>query len=327
MQPMNRVLCVAVVVSLAVAGLTATGNADSEEQAPKPVSSPAEDGAPPPAVESDPGVSSLGPLESIQAQAQPAGSLPAPREFSCGAGRESISLSWQAVEGADQYQVLLSGIPWAVTVGTAHRIEGLPENTRLEVGVQAGGGGGWGTPAAKVCATRDGELIDGASASDIPTPSGIPNCASSTADSITISWNAVADSAVTGYKVTASVPVTSYSGRLAGTTTVSGRETTSAKVTGLNPFSSYIMAVRAIKGDQEGVGTGGLCSTKAADMQCLDIKHNSITVDWSKNVNDSSVKVYQWYSARAQGEGYTDGRAVSGTTTSTVFTGLDGGTS
>ena len=316
------------VVALSVAGLATVGNAESQEQPQAQASDAAEGAGTPPGAETAPDLntesSHLGPLEAIQAQATQTGALPAPLELSCGAGGASISLSWQAVDRADEYQVLLSGIPWAVTASTTHQLGGLPQNTRLEIGVQAGGDDGWGTLATKICATQGAiaSAIAGASGQAIPTPSGIPTCVASTSNSITIKWNAVADTAVTGYKVSASLPVSPYSGTLAGTTTVSGRTTTSAKVTGLQPFTSYIMSVRAVKGGQEGVGTGRPCSTKAAPPECPRATPNSITVAWEENAKKGSITPYQWYVARADKSSYTDGRAVSGTKTSTVFTGL-----
>ncbi len=299
-----------------------------QEQPQAQASEAAEGAGTPPGAETAPDLdtesSHLVPLEAIQAQATQTGALPAPLELSCGAGSASISLSWQAVDGADEYQVLLSGIPWAVTANTAYQLGGLPQNTRFEIGVQAGGDDGWGTPTTKICATQGAiaSAISGASGQAIPTPSGVPICVESTSNSIKIKWNAVADTAVTGYKVSASLRISPRSGTLAGTTTVSGRTTTSATVKGLQPFTSYIMGVRAVKGSQEGVGTGRPCSTKAAPPECADATSNSITIGWDKNAKKGSITPYQWYVTRADKNSYTDGRAVSGTKTSTVFTGL-----
>lgn len=301
------------VVALAMAGLAAVGNAEPQQQPQAPAS------------DADAGSSELGPLEAIQAQATQTGSLSAPKALSCDTSRNSISLSWQAVNGADDYQVLLSGVPWAITASTAHQLGGLPENTRFEIGVQAGDDDGWGTSATKVCTTRAGGGISGASGHDIPTPSGVPTCASSTPTSITISWNAVADTAVTGYKVTASVPVTPYSGTLAGTTTVSGRTSTSATVAGLKPFTSYIMGVRAVKGAREGVGTGRPCSTRAEVPTC-DTAPGSVTATWAKNVSSTSFAVHQWsVELTNTGTSFSKSKVVSGTTTSATLTGVPGG--
>ena len=87
------------------------------------------------------------------------------------------------------------------------------------------------------------------------------------------------------------------------------------------------MAIRSVKNGKEGAGFGRPCSTKAAPPECRETS-NSITLDWKENVKATSISVYQWYAARAAtGTSYTDGRAVSGTTTSTTFTGLEPKTS
>ncbi len=74
---------------------------------------------------------------------------------SCVVTSTSITVSWEEVEGAKHYQVLLGG-ERAVVVGTEFTFEGLSASTSYEVRVQAGDGSRWGDAAVETCATAGG---------------------------------------------------------------------------------------------------------------------------------------------------------------------------
>ena len=74
---------------------------------------------------------------------------------SCSATADSITVSWEEVEGATRYQVLLGG-KRAVVVGTEFTFGGLGASTSYEVEVQAGDGSHWGETAVETCATAGG---------------------------------------------------------------------------------------------------------------------------------------------------------------------------
>ncbi len=74
---------------------------------------------------------------------------------SCSATADSITVSWEEVEGATRYQVSLGG-KRAVVVGTEFTFGGLGASTSYEVEVQAGDGSHWGETAVETCATAGG---------------------------------------------------------------------------------------------------------------------------------------------------------------------------
>lgn len=284
---MKRLLTLVLVVALAVFGLAAAGDAETGQDTLAAVTSPAEGTAPQAPTAALPVVGS----EDSQA-AYPngitiqTGSLAAPSGLRCNADSTSISLSWKKLEGAEEYRVLLGGVPWAIADGTSHRLQALPTHTRFDIGVQAGGDDGWGAPATGACTTAAegaaGDSIRASASNTLPPWPSDFKCTGSTKSSITATWKAVAG--VDGYKLTASLPINQYTGTLAGSISTTS---TTAKVKGLMPFTSYIMGIRSVKDGQEGVGFGRPCSTKAAPPQCRATP-GTATLDWKENVKSTS---------------------------------------
>ena len=214
----------------------------------------------------------------------PAAGLPGPTGLSCGSGTGSFTLSWNSVEEAAKYQVLIGDVALEETTGTSLGLGWLPANTRFEFGVRAGDGTVWGTTAAKVCATpstSNGGASGQASLVD-PPPLNTFFCTSSTHDSITASWQAVAGAS--SYRLSAGERIDSFTSREVSTVTTTG---TSAILTGLTLNTTYIVAVRSINSEgQEGLGIGMICSTVdlvVDDLMCVDgsATDSTFSVSWT----------------------------------------------
>lgn len=141
--------------------------------------------------------------------------------------KNSVTVSWNAVAGATSYDILLNDNIFRVT-GTSKTITGLTPGTSYTYQVRSNNADGSST----YCASK--------SVSTLPNPPAAPANvnATSTVNSVTVTWNAV--SGATSYDV------------LLGNKTynVTG---TSKTVTGLNSDASYIYQVRANNAGGNGV--------------------------------------------------------------------------
>ena len=146
------------------------------------------------------------------------------------------------------------------------------------------------------------------SAQILPGPTGL-SC-SVTASVIVFSWNAV--SGADNY--TAKLQLASGQGGQTVRTT-SG---TSAVYAGLSSSTTYYIGVHSNVGGVAQYYSGVYCTTAVGPPVCGVVSGSGAQLYWK-----ADSRVHQWYVGRATvGNQYVDGRALAGSTLSTVFTGL-----
>lgn len=188
---------------------------------------------------------------------------------SASATKNSVTISWSAVTGATSYDVLFNGTTYRVT-GTSKTITGLTAGKSYSYAVRSNNAGGSSSySTAKTVST-------------LPNPPVAPTNvkATSTTNSVTVSWNSV--SGAIGYEIV-----------FGGTTySVTG---TSKTFTGLSSNTSYTYKVCA----KNAGGKGSYSSS--ASIRTLVAKpsvpgsinatstYNSVTISWGQSVEQPDM--------------------------------------
>ncbi len=220
----------------------------------------------------------------------------APLTVSATATANSVTVSWNAVSGATNYDVLFNGTTYNVT-GNSRTFTGLASDTNYNYAVRAKNAGG----SSAYSTTKTVRTLT------IPNPPGVPTNVNATAteDSVTVSWSAV--SGATSYDVSLNGIIYNVTG-------------TSKTITGLISDTSYNYAVCA----KNAGGSSAYSSMKTIrTLQALpevpsnisaSATANSVTVVWSAVRGATSYDVQ------------FGGTAHSVTETSRTFTGLTSNT-
>ncbi|MCY3631211.1 MAG: fibronectin type III domain-containing protein [bacterium] len=219
--------------------------------------------------------------------------LPAPAKLVCSnETTTSITLGWDAVDGATRYQVSSDGgTTWVAASGTSHVFNGLSSNMSFELRVQAGDADSWDGTSSESCMT-----------SPLPPPAKLV-CSNETPTSITLGWDAV--DGATRYQVSSD----------GGTTWVAATGA-SHVFNGLIPNVDHVLVVQAGDADSWDGKASTTCSTEAG--QCMAVSSGSITISW-----ETKDGVFQWFAARATGGGqFTDTQTLDGSVLTATFTGL-----
>lgn len=206
------------------------------------------------------------------------------------ATRTDITLSWDRVSGAASYDLLFNGTTYRVT-GTSKRVSGLTANTAYSYQIRVN--------------TSDGSssYSKAKTVKTLPyAPKTYPTVkASATADSVTLTWNAVADAA--DYELY-------FNGK---TYTVAG---TSYKITELADDTAYSYRIRSHN-------AGGYSSYSSYTTVRTALKAPDMPTDISASAASDSVTV-RWKSVR-KAQSYDiefNGSTYNTTMSSRTFTGL-----
>ena len=227
--------------------------------------------------------------------------LPAPTGLSCSATPTAISFSWNTVAGADSYSAKVqlaepgSSQTQLSTTSTSVTFTSLSSSTTY-----------W----LSVLAVKDGDPqhfagVNCTTLADIAPP--VVSCRA-TSTSILVFWDKI-DGA------------TKYRAKLGSGVWTADLTTTWHTYTGQSSGTSFSVSVQS--GAAAGWGQVGTatCVTAATGLSCGAATISSVALNWEPRTN-----VRYWYAARAVPGGYTDGRTLDGTQT-TTFTGLAKGTS
>ena len=229
--------------------------------------------------------------------------LPAPTGLSCSATPTAISFSWNTVAGADSYSAMIrlaepgSSQSQLSTTATSVTFTSLSPFTTYWVSVLAVKDGDPQHFAGVNCTTL----------ADIAAP--VLSCRA-TPTTILVFWDKIDGAA-------------RYRAKLGSGDWITNLTTTWHTFSELSPGTSYGVSVQS---GAEEVGKWGqvgtaTCVTAASGLTCGAATISSVALNWAPR---SSVRY--WYAARAVPGGYTDGRTLDGTVT-TTFTGLAKGTS
>ena len=238
-------------------------------------------------VNSTDGSSSYSPVKTVKTLPNAPAAYPTVKAV---AAADAVTLTWNAVPGATEYELYFDGKTYTVT-GTSHRVTGLQDDTSYRYRIRSVNEGGYSSYSSYMTVKT---LLK---APDVPTD--IRLSASST--SVTVSW-----------KYT--LKVKSYDLLFNGT--VYNTTGTSKTVSGLRPETTYTCKVRA-KNDAGTSAYSPAYSVKTlmappempANVQAT-AGTDSVTVSWG------SVSRATGYRLRFQGETY------SVTNTSKTMTGL-----
>ena len=207
------------------------------------------------------------------------------------AAADAVTLTWNAVPGATEYELYFNGKTYTVT-GTSHRVTGLQDDTSYRYRIRSVNEGGYSSYSSYMTVKTSLKVPD--------VPTGISF--SSGSDSVTVSWRY--SSKVKSYDLL-------FNGTVYNTTG------TSKTVSGLRPETTYRCQVRA-KNDA-GAGAYSQVYSVKTTMAPPEMPKNvqavaaadSVTVSWS------SVNRATGYRLRF------DGKTQSVTGTSKTVTGLN----
>jgi poly(3-hydroxybutyrate) depolymerase len=184
--------------------------------------------------------------------------LPPPTNLACPSKTDnSITLSWGAVTGASGYSVSRSGNVVGTPNATGFTDSGLNSGTNYTYSVRATANSSSGAEALITCKTTGNPPP----ISVLPAPGGLSG--SSTSESVTLSWNAVADAK--GYNVY-------RNGSLLGFTA-----TTSYTASGLAASTSYTFAVTTVNvADVESASPSSLSVITKPNVLYTDVKTDTV---------------------------------------------------
>ena len=240
-------------------------------------------------VRNEDGVSSYSAAKTAKTTPNP------PLSATATATQNSVTISWNAVNGATSYDVLFNGKEYRVT-GTSKTITGLTAGTSYTYSVRSNSADG----SSNYC--------DEKKVTTIPYPPSMPTNISATATdrTATISWYVVSNA--DSYDVL-------FNGTVYSTTD------TSKTITGLTPSTSYTYAVRANN-------TGGSSSYSSTRTIKTTVAAPGVPTNISATATSSSVTV-KWDSVSGA-TGYElvfNGTTYSVSTTSKTISGLSANTS
>ena len=177
---------------------------------------------------------------------------------SCSAATASgFSVSWDAVDGADGYQVRIGDDDedWEAESSTGYSFSDLEAGAEFSVEVRAGNSGGWGAGGAKTCHT-------------LPDAPRDVECSDATSSGMALSWDSVGGASL--YRVRSGAGSWSE---------VSG---TNEVLSGLAANAEHLVEVQA--GNDAGWGDSGsvLCWTRVAPPEnvACSAKSSSALVHW-----------------------------------------------
>lgn len=236
------------------------------------------------------GSSSYSPVKTVKTAPNP------PANANVTPAKNSVTLSWSAAAGATSYDIIFNGTTYNVT-GTSKTFSGLQPGTTCTYQVRSNSAGGSSSYSDKKTVTT------------IPNPPNMPSGvgASATADSVTVSWDAVAGAA--SYDILWNDTLYNVTG-------------TSKTITGLLPDTSYLYKVRANN-------AGG--SSTYSYLLSVRTLFNPPTVPTNINATATTNSVTVSFSAVSGAKSYDI--IFNGTTynmyssTSKTFIGLSAGTS
>lgn len=241
-------------------------------------------------------------------------------------GQNQVSLSWQAVSGANSYNVYWSTTP-GVTAATGTKIPGatspytvtgLSAGTTYYFVVTAQNGVGEGAASAQASAATN------APPPAIPTaPGGVT--ATSGANQVSVNWNAV--TGATSYNI--------YWSTTSGVTVGTGTKITGATrpfvQTGLSAGTSYYYVVTAVNGSGESPASVQAFATTNPPPVVLPAAPsgvvatggtNQVTITWPAV---STATSYNIYYSTASGVTKTSGSKIANATSPYLQTGLAAG--
>jgi Tfp pilus assembly protein PilE/fibronectin type 3 domain-containing protein len=224
-----------------------------------------------------------------------------------------FTLSWErpagTVETGSTYTIFRDGTQVATGITTkSYTVTGLNPATAYTFTVQVNGAAG-----------RPSTISDPLSVTTLPEKVTNLTLTGRTETTLGLSWTAPAG-AVTGYEVAVIV------GGLAERTITLPATATTTTVTGLNPDSTYTLAVSAKTAGGTGADsrvTGATLPTKATNLRATTIGASSITLAWDRPAGTveagSTYTVYRDGTAVQTGI-TTKSYTVSGLTTATAYT-------